>query len=61
MGRKIKVLRSDNGGEYSSNAFKEFCVDSGIKRELIIPYNPSLNGVSKRKNSHCWGSKRNVA
>jgi transposase InsO family protein len=27
-GRKIKVLRSDNGGEYTSSAFKEFCVDS---------------------------------
>jgi transposase InsO family protein len=24
-GRKIRVLRSDNGGEYTSNEFSEFC------------------------------------
>jgi transposase InsO family protein len=24
-GRKIKILRSDNGGEYTGKAFKEFC------------------------------------
>ena len=24
-GKKIKVLRSDNGGEYTSHAFDEFC------------------------------------
>jgi hypothetical protein len=36
-GRKIKVLRSDNGGENTSSAFKDFCVDFGIKRELTMP------------------------
>ena len=24
-GQKVKVLRSDNGGEYISNEFKNFC------------------------------------
>lgn len=38
-GRKIKTLRSDNGGEYTSNAFKDFYAQEGIK-ELIILYNP---------------------
>ena len=35
--RKIKVLRSDNGGEYTSKEFKGFRIEAGIKRELIIP------------------------
>jgi transposase InsO family protein len=30
--RKIKILRSDNGGEYTSKEFVNFCKDVGIKR-----------------------------
>jgi transposase InsO family protein len=29
--RKIKILRSDNGGEYTSKEFVNFCKDVGIK------------------------------
>lgn len=49
-GRRIRVLRSDNGGEYTSNDFKSFCAQEGIKRELTVPYNPQQNGVAERKN-----------
>ena len=38
--KKIKTFRSDNGGEFTSNEFKELYKDSGIKRELSNPYNP---------------------
>jgi transposase InsO family protein len=48
--RKIKILRSDNGGEYTSKVFANFCKDVGIKRELTTPYNPQQNGVAERKN-----------
>jgi transposase InsO family protein len=37
---KIKILRSNNGGEYTSKYFVNFCKDVGIKRELTTPYNP---------------------
>jgi transposase InsO family protein len=40
MRKKIKVLRSDNGREYISNDFKDFCKEVGIKRELTVSYNP---------------------
>jgi transposase InsO family protein len=49
-GKKIKVLRSNNEGEYTSNDFKDFCNEEGIKRELTVSYNPHQNGVAKRKN-----------
>jgi transposase InsO family protein len=39
-GRKIKVLRSDNGGEYTSTKFRDFCTQEGIRRRLTVPYNP---------------------
>ena len=48
--RKIKILRSDNGGEYTSKEFVSFCRDVRIKRELTTPYNPQQNGVPERKN-----------
>jgi hypothetical protein len=48
--RKIKILRSDNGGEYTSKEFVNFYKDVGIKRELTTPYNPQQNDVARRKN-----------
>ena len=36
--KKIKILRSDNGGEFTSNEFNDFCKEDGIKMELNIPY-----------------------
>jgi transposase InsO family protein len=38
--KKIKVLKSDNGGEFTSDEFKAFCKEVEIKRELSTPYNP---------------------
>jgi len=39
-GKRIKSLRSDNGGEYTLYSFKRFGVEVGIKRELTVPYTP---------------------
>ena len=48
--KKIKTFRSDNGGEFTLNEFKELCKDSWFKRELSTPYSPQQNGVAERKN-----------
>ena len=45
-GKRIKILRSDNGGEYTSTGFNDFWKEAGIKRELTVPYNPQQNGVA---------------
>eukprot|EP00253_Pinus_taeda_P033059 PITA_33059 len=39
-GRKIKSLRSDNGGEYTLGEFVDYCAEAGIRRDFIVPYNP---------------------
>jgi transposase InsO family protein len=46
---KIKYLRSDNGGEFNSNEFNEFCENHGIKRHFSAPRTPQQNGVAERK------------
>ena len=45
-GQKLKTLRSDNGGEFVSNTFKEFCAKEGIRSEPIAPHNPKQNGLA---------------
>ena len=49
-GLKIKRVRSDNGGEYRDNRFREFCTNNGIKMEKTVPMTPQQNGVAERMN-----------
>lgn len=46
-GRKVRCLRSDNGGEYTSNEFQNLCVNEGIRRQYSVP---QQNGVAERVN-----------
>ena len=48
----IKVLRSDNGGEYMSHAFQAFLQQRGILSQRSCPYTPQQNGVAERKHRH---------
>ncbi|KAJ9556888.1 LOW QUALITY PROTEIN: hypothetical protein OSB04_011502 [Centaurea solstitialis] len=48
--KKIKILRSDCGGEYESNDFAELCALHGIIHQTTAPYTPQQNGVAERKN-----------
>ena len=50
LNKKIKVLRSDQGGEYESS-FVDFCAQHGIIHETTAPYSPQSNGVAEQKNS----------
>ena len=49
-GKLLKCLRSDNGGEYTSNEFKSYCSEKGIKHEKTILSTPQQNEVSERMN-----------
>jgi hypothetical protein len=45
-----RTLRSDNGAEYTSSKFKEFCRNSKVKQEFTVPETPHQNGVAERFN-----------
>jgi transposase InsO family protein len=47
---KIKCLRSDRGGEFTSNEFFDFCEEHGIRREFSTARTPQQNGVVERMN-----------
>ena len=50
---KIKCLRTDRGGEFTSKEFDKFCKEHGIKIELSIAGTPQQNGVVEKRN--CCG------
>ena len=49
-GLKLRVFRSDRGGEFNSGQFRDFCNEQGIKRHTTAPYSPQQNGVVERSN-----------
>uniref|UniRef100_A0A1J3J2T0 Retrovirus-related Pol polyprotein from transposon TNT 1-94 n=4 Tax=Noccaea caerulescens TaxID=107243 RepID=A0A1J3J2T0_NOCCA len=57
---KIKTFRSDNGGEYTSKAFKQFLDKNGIIHQTSCPYTPQQNGVAERKNRHLMEVARSM-
>ncbi|GJV61682.1 putative RNA-directed DNA polymerase [Tanacetum coccineum] len=59
LDRKIKVVRSDRGGEYYDRhtdvgqtpiSFFDFCKYHGIINQYIMPGTPQQNGVAERRN-----------
>ncbi|KAL0745399.1 hypothetical protein Bca101_102106 [Brassica carinata] len=57
---KIKIFRSDNGGEYTGNAFKSHLAQHGILHQTSCPYTPQQNGVAERKNRHLMEVARSM-
>jgi transposase InsO family protein len=51
MDSKIKCLISDNGGEFTSKEFMDYCNSHGIKRQFFVARTPQHIGVVERKNN----------
>jgi transposase InsO family protein len=56
----IGTLRTDNGGEFTSNEFKTYFIDNGIRRHLTNVYTPQKNGVVERMNHTLLGMARSM-
>jgi hypothetical protein len=50
IGKRLKCLILENGGEYCSNDFDDYFSYHGIRRETTVPETPQENGVSERMN-----------
>ena len=47
---KLKVLCTDNGGEYTSAEFQKYLKTEGVCHELTVPKTPEQNRVAERMN-----------
>ena len=53
----VKVMQTDNGGEFESSDFKELLVKNNIKHEHCAPHSPHQNGTAERN----WQTVFNMA
>lgn len=49
-GKKLKMIRSDNGGEFVNKQFEKFTKEHGIIHQKTVQHTPQLNGVVERMN-----------
>ena len=59
-GKKLRVLRTDRGGEFTSVEFATYCVDQGVGQHHTAPYSPQQNGVVERRNQTVVGMARSM-
>jgi transposase InsO family protein len=57
-GRKLRVLRTDNGGKFTAAEFVSYYVDEGVQRHYSTSYSPQQNGVIERCNQTVVGMAR---
>lgn len=50
VGRKLKVLRTDNGLEFMSHEFNNFCNKEWILKHKTVRKTPQQNGLAERMN-----------
>lgn len=58
--KKVKILRIDGGGEYTSKDFEDFCVRQGIIHEVTSPYTPQNNGLAERSKKSILGIAKSM-
>ncbi|CAI7793132.1 unnamed protein product [Closterium sp. NIES-54] len=59
-GVKLKSFQSDGRGEYTSQRFKEFLAERGIKRLISFPYTHQHQGVAERMNRTLQNTMRKL-
>ena len=50
LGQKVKVLHTNDGGEYIFAKFESYLKAEGVRHEYTVPKTPEQNGVAERMN-----------
>ena len=50
LGHRVRILRTDNGGENTSVEFEDYLKSQGVRHERTIPKCPEQNGMAERLN-----------
>ena len=58
--KKIKVLRTDSGGELCGKTFDQLCRKYDIVRQIPTPYMPQHNEVAERMNKTLMEKARSM-
>jgi transposase InsO family protein len=57
-GRKLRMLRTDNGSEFTAAEFALYCADEGVQRHYSVPYSPQQNSIIEQCNQTVVGMAR---
>ena len=52
LNTRIKIIRTDCGGEYSKTEFQSLCGSAGIFHQFSCPQTLQQNGIAERKHCH---------
>jgi hypothetical protein len=55
---KLRVIRSDNGGEFVNQCFRAYFDHHGLIHETSCPQTPQQNGIAEQKNRHILETAR---
>jgi transposase InsO family protein len=58
VGRPLRVLKMDNGGEFTAKVFAEYCSNKGVQRHFSAPYTLQQNDVVEQWNQSVLGTAR---
>jgi transposase InsO family protein len=54
IGRKLKILKNDNGGDFTSKEFENFLKFHGIQHQKLASHSPQQKEVIK------WMNRTNI-
>lgn len=49
-GQRLKILRTNGGGEFNSIELTKLYEEHGIEHEMTAPYTPQYNGLAEERN-----------